>query len=82
MTLMNWKLQRLLDDKLGGGRILWQQFGIDAFDAMQRSLKQHEAAGDFTITDPKSTAVSQDLTQLASVSSTEARNRPCPAIKR
>ncbi|MEM8866535.1 MAG: hypothetical protein AAGF31_13405, partial [Planctomycetota bacterium] len=31
--LRNWKLQRHLYQRFGGGRVLWQQAGIEAFDA-------------------------------------------------
>jgi hypothetical protein len=52
-VLGNWKLQRHLYDKYGGGRVLWQQAGLEAFDAMHEWLKSHEKKGDFRITDPK-----------------------------
>ena len=48
----NWKLQRHLYKHYGGGRVLWQQAGLEAFDAMQAWLKQREKEGDFTISDP------------------------------
>lgn len=48
----NWKLQRHLYQEYGGGRVLWQQAGLEAFDAMHAWLKQREKAGDFTISDP------------------------------
>ncbi len=48
----NWKLQRHLYKEYGGGRILWQQAGLEAFDAMHAWLKQREQTGDFTISDP------------------------------
>ncbi|MFO0883663.1 MAG: hypothetical protein U0894_05655 [Pirellulales bacterium] len=51
--LMNWKFQRHLYDKFGGGRILWQQAGLEAFDAMHKWLESMEAAGEFKISDPK-----------------------------
>ena len=51
--LNNWKFQRHLYEKYGGGRILWQQAGVEAFDAMHKWLKQQEEAGRFTITDPE-----------------------------
>ena len=34
LLLPHWKLQRHLFDHYGGGRLLWQQRGIEAFDAM------------------------------------------------
>lgn len=51
--LGNWKWQKFLHDRHGGGRILWQQMGVEAFDATHQWLKAHEAKGDFTIADPK-----------------------------
>ena len=48
----NWKLQRHLYQEYGGGRVLWQQAGLEAFDAMHTWLKQREKRGDFTISDP------------------------------
>ena len=50
--LNNWKFQRHLYDRYGGGRILWQQAGVEAFDAMRTWLEAHEQNGDFKITDP------------------------------
>ncbi len=51
-VLQNWKLQRHLYDEYGGGRILWQQAGLEAFDATRRWLESLEEAGKFRITDP------------------------------
>jgi hypothetical protein len=51
--LPNWKFQRHLYDRYGGGRILWQQAGLEAFDATHQWLKAHEEKGDFKITDAK-----------------------------
>ncbi len=48
----NWKLQRHLYQEYGGGQVLWQQAGLEAFDAMHAWLKQREKVGDFTISDP------------------------------
>ena len=48
----NWKLQRHLYKEYGGGRVLWQQAGLEAFDAMHVWLKQCEKEGEFTISDP------------------------------
>ena len=48
----NWRLQRHLYKEYGGGRVLWQQAGLEAFDAMHAWLKQREKAGDFAISDP------------------------------
>lgn len=50
--LDNWKFQRHLYDKYGGGRVLWQQAGMEAFDAMHAWLETHEKQGDFKIADP------------------------------
>ena len=52
-VLWNWKLQRHLYDEYGGGRILWQQAGLEAFDANHKWLESLEKAGKFKITDPK-----------------------------
>lgn len=49
--LGSWKFQRHLYLNYGGGRILWQQTGLEAFDATYRWLTQQEQAGAFTITD-------------------------------
>ncbi len=51
--LKNWKFQKHLYDRYGGGRILWQQAGVEAFDAYRRWLEAHEQQGDFKITDPE-----------------------------
>ena len=51
-VLHNWKFQRHLYDQYGGGRILWQQAGLEAFDACRTWLESREKQGDFTITDP------------------------------
>ena len=50
--LRKWKGQRHLYDKYGGGRILWQQSGLEAFDATRKWLESLEKAGKFKITDP------------------------------
>ena len=52
-VLGNWKFQRHLYDEYGGGRILWQQAGLEAFDAMHAWLKDLEKQGKFQITDEK-----------------------------
>jgi hypothetical protein len=52
-VLDNWKFQRHLYDRFGGGRILWQQAGLEAFDAMHKWLQAQEEAGQFKITDPR-----------------------------
>jgi hypothetical protein len=46
------KLQAHLHRTFGGGRLLFQQAGVEAFDATHALLKQSEARGDFAITDP------------------------------
>ena len=51
--LRNWKFQKHLYERYGGGRILWQQAGLEAFDACRIWLESCEKQGDFTITDPK-----------------------------
>lgn len=50
--LSSFKFQRHLYSRYGGGRVLWQQAGLEAFDAMHRWLTEHEEKGDFKITDP------------------------------
>lgn len=52
-VLPHWKLQIYLYKNFGGGRLLWQQRGIEAFDAMHKWLKLQELEGRFTISDPK-----------------------------
>lgn len=47
------KYYRFLYDHYGGGRVIWEQQGLVAFDAMLRWLQFHEKQGDFKITDPK-----------------------------
>jgi hypothetical protein len=49
----NWKMQRHFYDRFGGGRVLWQQAGLEAFDAYRRWLESEERKGNFKITDPK-----------------------------
>ena len=56
-VLDNWKFQRHLYDRYGRGRILWQQAGLEAFDAMHQWLKSQESQGKFKITDPELRAV-------------------------
>jgi hypothetical protein len=51
-VLHNWKFQKHLYDQYGGGRILWQQAGLEAFDACRAWLESREKQGDFAITDP------------------------------
>jgi hypothetical protein len=48
-----WKFERHLYDRFGGGRILWQQAGVEAFDATRNWLEAQERNGSLKITDPK-----------------------------
>jgi hypothetical protein len=50
--LGNWKFERRLYDKFGGGRVLWQQAGLEAFDATRKWLESEERNGNLKITDP------------------------------
>lgn len=50
--LRAWKLEKHLYDEFGGGRVLTQQAGIEAFDATHRWLKQQEGTGKLKISDP------------------------------
>ena len=52
-VMKNWKIQQHLYKKYGGGRLLFQQAGVEAFDATRKWLESLEAAGKFKITDPK-----------------------------
>ena len=49
--LGSWKFQRHLYLTYGGGKILWQQTGFEAFDATYQWLLQQERSGAFAITD-------------------------------
>lgn len=51
--LNNWKLQRLIYDRYGGGRLLWQQAGVEAFDATRTLLETLEKEKKFEVTDPE-----------------------------
>lgn len=51
--LNNRKFYRHLYKTFGGGRIVWQQAGVEAFDAHRRWLEKLEKRGDFSITDPE-----------------------------
>lgn len=51
--LDRWKFQRHLYLTYGKGRILWQQAGVEAFDAMYRWLQDREKQGEFSIDDPQ-----------------------------
>lgn len=52
-VLPYWKLQVHLYQNFGGGRILWQERGYEAFDAMLAWLEKHEQNGDFSLSDNK-----------------------------
>ncbi|MGI9274024.1 MAG: hypothetical protein ACR2PT_04080 [Endozoicomonas sp.] len=47
----NWKTERYLYLNYGGGRLLWQQTGLEAFDATYRWLQEEERSGHFVISD-------------------------------
>lgn len=47
----NWKLQHHIYMAYGRGRVLWQDAGLEAFDAMRVWLEAREWAGDFRIDD-------------------------------
>ncbi len=51
--LSRWKFERHLYEAYGGGRILFQQTGYEAFDAMRRWLEDQEKQGAFRIADPR-----------------------------
>lgn len=55
--LRSWKLRVHLYENYGGGRLLWQQAGVEAFDAMHEWLKDQERRGEFQITDPALRAI-------------------------
>jgi ubiquinone/menaquinone biosynthesis C-methylase UbiE len=46
-------LQLSYYNNYGGGRLLWQQFGVEAFDAMHTWLKKEEELGNLKFDDPK-----------------------------
>lgn len=52
-VVRHWKWQNYLYEQYGGGRVLLQQLGPEAFDAMRVWLEQREQAGNFQITDPE-----------------------------
>ncbi len=60
MLIGNAKLQKYLYDAYGGGRLLFQQAGVEAFDATRRMLEAQEAEGRFAITDPQVRALAYD----------------------
>lgn len=48
-----WKTQIGLYEKYGGGRILWQQSGYEAFDALRRLVEEQQKLGNLKISDPE-----------------------------
>lgn len=53
MMIRPWKIHIRLYEQFGGGRILWQQAGFEAFDAMRKFLEEQKKLGRFEITDPQ-----------------------------
>jgi hypothetical protein len=49
--LYHWKFHRFLYNKFGGGRVILEQEGLVAFDAMLKWIKFYEGKGDFKIYD-------------------------------
>lgn len=49
--LSHWKFQKHLYENYGGGRLLWQQAGIEAYDAHRKWLESLETDGKFSISD-------------------------------
>ena len=56
----NIRLQKALYDGFGGGRLLFQQGGIEAYDATRKFLEQKEAAGAISFSDPQVRALAYD----------------------
>jgi hypothetical protein len=52
MSLSSLKVQRFIYERHGGGRLRFQQMGVEAFDAMQRLILDLERRGAFAIPDP------------------------------
>ena len=50
-VLPYWKAQKHFYDTFGGGRLLWQDRGLEAFDAKYVWIKKQEKKGLFTIND-------------------------------
>lgn len=48
-----WKTQIGLYEKYGGGRILWQQSGYEAFDALRCFVEEQQKLGNLKISDPE-----------------------------
>jgi hypothetical protein len=51
--LSHWKFERHLYEAYGGGRVLWQQAGLEAFDATRAWLEAQEQRGAFKVTDAR-----------------------------
>ena len=49
--LDHWKFHKFIYNNYGGGRVIWEQEGLVAFDAMLNWLNHHEKIGDFKIYD-------------------------------
>lgn len=54
------KLQQRLHAEYGGGRLLFQQAGVEAFDATRTMLERMESEGRFAIADPDVRATAYD----------------------
>ena len=50
-VLPHWKLHNHFYNRYGGGRILWQQRGVEAFDAHYKWIKEQESSGVFVFLD-------------------------------
>lgn len=50
--IQTWKLNVLLYENYGKGRVLYQQAGMEAFDAMRQFLDEQQKLGRLEITDP------------------------------
>jgi hypothetical protein len=53
IMVLQLKMQRFIHQRHGGGRILFQQAGYEAYDATRRLLLDLERRGAFTINDPQ-----------------------------
>lgn len=47
----HWKFEKHLYDNFGGGRVAWQQRGMEAFDAARRFIEMQEQAKNFEVYD-------------------------------
>ena len=52
-VLPHWKIQMHFYKNYGGGKLLWQQRGIEAFDAMYKWLQEQEKTGKIKFFDEK-----------------------------